>query len=334
MMQWNDKINVTYFHRNPKGGYSIAKVSETFIREFRKNLNVVEYEMPNQRADFLSVFKNIYYIFINRNKTGINHITGDIHYGALGLIGCKTVLTIHDLSAYETNTSIIKSFIIKFIWFKLPLLFVNKIVCISEETKIRLEKIVKQKNILVIPNAIDPSFNVSLKKFNNSEPVILQIGTALNKNIKNLVLALQAIKCKLIIIGKIEKEIQLLLDETQINHEIKVDLTDLEIVKEYENSDIVTFVSLYEGFGMPIIEANAIGRAIITSNIPPMSHIANGAALMVNPNNVEEIKNGILKIIKDSEYRERIINKGILNVKNYNVELICKQYKDVYKSLI
>ncbi|MRX48660.1 glycosyltransferase [Pedobacter puniceum] len=334
MMQWKDNMNITYFHRNSKGGYSIAKVSNTFITEFKKDLNVLEFEMPHHKADLFSVIKNIYYIFNNRNKTGINHITGDIHYGALGLIGCKTVLTIHDLSAHETNDSAIKRFIIKFLWFKLPLLFVNKIVCISEETKIRLEKIVKKKEILVIPNAVDSTFSVSIKEFNTSEPTILQIGTAWNKNVKNLILAVKHIKCQLIIVGQINKELELLLNKNQINYKIRKDLSDREIIEEYKNSDIVAFVSLYEGFGMPIIEANATGRAIITSNISPMNQIANDSALLVNPNNVEEIKNGIIKIINDKEYRESIINKGILNAKKYNVELICKQYEEVYKSLL
>lgn len=326
-------MNVTYFHRNSKGGYSIAKVSKTFISRFKNNLNVVEHEVPHFRADFLSVFRNIYYVFLNREKNGVNHITGDIHYCALGLIGCKTVLTVHDLTVFENEGNFLKKIFKKIIWFKLPIFFVDKIICISEETKRKLQQIVKRSDILVISNAVDPSFKYCSKEFNSIHPVILQIGTAWNKNIKNLISALYDIECKLIIIGSVEKDIQSILNKTIKSYEIKADLSDKEIINQYENSDIVAFVSLYEGFGMPIVEANAVGRAVITSNIQPMCDIANDSALLVNPNDIEAIRTGILKIINDKKYREKIIANGILNIKKYDIELIYKQYMSVYESL-
>jgi glycosyltransferase involved in cell wall biosynthesis len=55
------------------------------------------------------------------------------------------------------------------------------------------------------------------------------------------------------------------------------------VINEYNKSDILAFVSTSEGFGMPILEANAVGRVVVTSNITSMPEVANNAAHYVNP---------------------------------------------------
>jgi glycosyltransferase involved in cell wall biosynthesis len=103
--------------------------------------------------------------------------------------------------------------------------------------------------------------------------------------------------------------------------------------RAYENCDIVSFVSLYEGFGMPIMEANAIGRVVITGNITAMPEVAKNAALMVNPLDTEAIKNGILKLINDDNYRNQLIENGFKNVKRFDVKMITKQYLELYEEV-
>lgn len=256
-------MKITYFNRNLKCGYSIAKVFNTVTNEIAKDQIIEQYYVPEHRANFKSIFKNIFYVFKHRNKKGINHITGDIHYCLIALIGCKTVLTIHDLSAYYCQQNTFKKAIAKLLWFKLPLLIANKVVCISEHTKSELLKICKRKDIEVIYNAVDPSFLIDENHvFRSSMPVILHVGTAWNKNLKNTIRALLSISCHICIIGKVEESIIMFLEENKISYSIKVGLSDLELLDEYKNCDLVSFCSLYEGFGMPIVEANAIGRCV------------------------------------------------------------------------
>jgi glycosyltransferase involved in cell wall biosynthesis len=64
----------------------------------------------------------------------------------------------------------------------------------------------------------------------------------------------------------------------------------------YAECDIVTFISLYEGFGLPILEACAVGRPLVTSCISPMNEIAEDAGVKVNPYNIFDIRRGLLKI--------------------------------------
>ena len=112
------------------------------------------------------------------------------------------------------------------------------------------------------------------------------------------------------------------------------DLTDAEIIQEYNKADIISFCSEYEGFGMPIIEANATGRAVITSNLPPMTEIGGKAAYYVNPFNVDNIRQNIIKIINDDKTRNEHIVLGLENTKRFSLSNIVAQYKELYNSIV
>ena len=77
-------------------------------------------------------------------------------------------------------------------------------------------------------------------------------------------------------------------------------LSQEAIIQQYIDCDMLSFVSTYEGFGMPIIEAQAIGRPVITSNIGAMKEVALDTACLVDPYDVESIKNGIQKLIREN----------------------------------
>jgi len=106
------------------------------------------------------------------------------------------------------------------------------------------------------------------------------------------------------------------------------------MIQAYINCDMLCFVSTYEGFGLPIIEAQACGRVVITSNNASMPEIANNGALLVNPLDVNDIKNGINLLINNSKLREELISKGIENVKRFQPEIIANQYQQLYDSIL
>lgn len=324
---------ITYFYRNRKLGYSIGKVFRTITKEISISSNVKEYEVPYYRASMFSIFKNIYFVFKNRNKTGINHITGDIHYCIIALIGCRSILTIHDTSAYDCAKNPIKKILIFFLWFYIPLKISNKIVCISEHTKNELKRFTNRKDIEVILNPLDSNFTYKPKEFLRNNPTILLIGTAWNKNFDNTVKALKSIKCHLRIIGKITDNQEILLHKLNINYSIVSNLSDEDVIKEYENCDMVVFCSIYEGFGMPIIEGNAVGRNVITSNLSPMTEIGGTSACYANPHDVKSIKSAIINIINDENYRNTLIKNGMSNIMKHRVNIICDKYRILYNSL-
>lgn len=323
-------MKITYFYRNHKAGYSIKKVSDLYVNKME---NKEVFEMPSQYASIKSILQNIWYTFKHRNKRGINHITGDIHYCIIPLMFCKTVLTIHDTCVYDRAKGF-KKIIFKYFWYKIPLMLATKIVCISESTKHSIMRFTKRTDISIIYNAVDPHIHFSEKQFDTNFPKILLIGTNWNKNITRTLIALSVIKCHVTIIGELSKEHLETISRYNISYTNKTHLTDEEINAEYQNTDIVSFCSEYEGFGMPIIEANATGRIVITSNITPMTEIGGESAIYVNPYNIEEIRLAFKYIISNESIRSKHIELGINNIKRFNLNSIVEQYKNLYRTIM
>ncbi len=321
---------ITYFYRNRKVGFSIAKVSNN-ITSLIKDKEI--FEVPSHRSKPISILRNLIYIRKHRNKDGINHIVGDIHYGTLALIGCKSILTIHDTSAFDNTRGRLKKIIIKYLWFIWPLKIATRVVCISKETKKSIMRFTNREDIEIIHNAISQDFKYTNRRFNTNAPNILLVGTSWNKNILRICQALTNIKCKVTIIGSLPLHIITYLQNNRINYSNKLNLTDEEIFKEYVNCDLLCFCSLYEGFGMPIIEANAVGRPVVTSNIEPLIEIANNSAIFVNPYDIDQIEHGISQIICDEPLRKKLINNGLQNIKRFNALNIINKYKSIYNQI-
>lgn len=325
---------ITFFHRNHKCGYSIYKVFKTIENELKsRGQELEEYFMPSPFSMPWDIIRNSIFTFKHRNTKGINHISGHIHDVILGLIGCKTVLTIHDLVFIDNVRNPIKRFYKWLFWLYIPIKLANKITCISNETKRKVLEHIKTDKITVIYNPIDPTFKYVPKTFSKECPIILHIGTFWNKNLERTIQALEGINCHLRIIGEIDNRISQLLQEKNIKFSNAKNLSDEEIRQEYINCDIVNFPSIYEGFGMPVIEGQQTGRIVITSAIEPIKEIAGEAVIFVNPTNIQSIHNAYIKAIEDDKLRNEIIQKGLKNAQRFQVKDIAKQYLELYQSL-
>jgi hypothetical protein len=129
-------MKIVYFHRNKNNGTSIIKSFRPLINKICETENIEEYYVPYRGASPLDIIRNILFVYKHHTKNGINHITGDIHYCILGLIGCKSVLTIHDDYAMLTANKGILDKIYKWLfWFYLPIKLANEVICISKNTK-------------------------------------------------------------------------------------------------------------------------------------------------------------------------------------------------------
>ncbi|MFM6175900.1 MAG: glycosyltransferase family 4 protein [Sphaerospermopsis kisseleviana] len=110
-------------------------------------------------------------------------------------------------------------------------------------------------------------------------------------------------------------------------------LTDGELVEAYRRCDMVVFASLYEGFGLPILEAQATGRPVITSNFGAMKEAAGEGALFVDPYSVESIREAVLRVKNDPALREELVRKGRENVERFRAEAVALTYAEIYRSL-
>ncbi len=328
-------MKIVFFHRKPRPNYNYSV--ENLFRFIRAHFPPeLDWEIKEARYYSNGLFKRLCIgLEATFSQKGINHITGDINFIALFLRKKYTVLTILDLGLLGNPNKLVR-WLLKIFWVVLPAKRAAVITTISKSSKAELLKYVniKPEKIQVIYVPISGRFVHQPKLFNKTLPKILQIGTKPNKNVFRLVKALEGIPCKLEIIGELNEELLAELAKNKILYTNSKNLSNEEVFNKYVEADIIAFVSTYEGFGMPIIEGNAVGRVVITSNILSMPEVAGDAAHLVNPLDVISIHQGILKVIEDYPYRERLIMNGLQNCKRFDVRDIANQYMDVYKSLL
>lgn len=329
-----NKIEITYIFRPISKRHSIEKVFNTFIQ----NMNYTSTQrifLPHLKLNFINLVKNIFFTRLeSKNREVIYHITGDVHYATLSLIGKKTINTYHDLVFLRNAKNKLDYYIKFFLFLYLPVKLSDEITCVSKKTFTEIKSKINVKNIRIIYNPVSDDFKPSIKKFNEENPTILHIGTGWNKNLINVIKSLKDIRCHLRIIGKLDINQVEELNKTNINFSNSFNLTDDEILKEYQNCDIVSFPSIYEGFGMPIIEAQSIGRVVVTSNIEPIKEIAKNSAIYVDPNDISSIREGFFIAIRDKNYRDGKIHLGYKNVQRFSSQNITNQYLELYKTLL
>ena len=329
------KTKVLFIERKLSDSVSIEKV----FAQIAKNLSKEKFEHAFEKLPYdnslYGLIKNL--LFYRKAEADVYHITGQVHYLALLLPKRNTVLTIHDAGILRMRKGL-RRLILKQILFDLPINKLKYVTAISEATK---KEIVfytgcPPDKIRVIENPLQEHFFlVEKKKFNSVCPRILQIGTAANKNLPNLIKALDGIKCILRIVGEIDAPTKQLLQAHRINYENKLKLDDQAIRSEYQETDIVTFCSTFEGFGLPIIEAQAMQKPVITSNISPLTEVAgNKAAEFIDPNCPLSIRAGIMRLINDQEYRHLLIKNGLQNVQRFQPQLIAESYENLYQEIV
>lgn len=329
----NKELRVVYFFRKPFSDYfSIEELFRFIQSALPSDIHFESYYLKKFSKGLIDRLLSCFEVISKQGD--INHITGDVHFISLLMQKKKTVLTIHDLEVLKRIKGLSR-FIIKLFWFTLPAIRVKNITVISEFTKQELLKEinVNPDKIVVIHNAISPGINFSPKAFNHDKPTILHIGTAHNKNLERLIEAIDGLNVKLTILGHLLDHHAALLQKYHIDFENYFSLPYQHVIKRYQEADIVSFVSLYEGFGLPIIEANAIGRPVITSTITSMPEVAGDAALLVNPENVAEIRAAIVSLINDEALRTELIEKGKLNVRRFQPAFIAQQYAGLYRKM-
>jgi glycosyltransferase involved in cell wall biosynthesis len=191
---------------------------------------------------------------------------------------------------------------------------------------------VDSQKLRVIPVAISESFQHFEKSFNVQCPRILQIGTAPNKNLSRVIEALRGICCTLVIVGRLSESQNKQLVASQITFENYHSLSQAEVVRQYQLADILCFASTYEGFGMPILEAQATGRVVVTSDCCSMPEVAGKGAMLANPFIVASIRNAIVEVINNNTLRNTLIEEGLKNIQRFRGEQIALQFKELYES--
>ena len=327
-------IHVSYLQRKPrpKQNYSLEFIFDDLRHRLSGDIRPTVHRAPFYSNGLIRRTLIAFSAALHQGE--LNHITGDINYASLLLSRKRTLLTILDAGVMDGKQGLRKA-LLDWIWFRLPAKSAQMITTISESAKKDILKYVDvpDEKIRVIPVAVSPHFKWSPKEFNASCPRILQVGTKKNKNIERLITSLSGLSCKLQIIGPLTDALRTQLNANEIEYENCSNLSLDEVVREYQQCDLLTFCSTYEGFGMPIVEANVVGRPVVTSDISSMPEVAGNAACLVDPFDSASIRSGIRRVIKDVDYRSKLIANGRVNAERFDANNIAEQYLAIYKEM-
>lgn len=246
------------------------------------------------------------------------------------------VTTIHDLVPVKfpklSDPKIVSTHERRFNWVKKE---VDRIIVPSSVTANDLVKMGADKGeIRVIPEAPDPSFIPANKsqieklkvRYRITGKYVLAVGVNPRKNTQRIIDAFEKIKAetglKLIIIGYPYLNLHERRGVIFTGHFPQQDLPTL-----YSGAEVLAYPSLYEGFGLPILEAFACKLPVVTSNFGSMAEVAGNAAVLVDPYDIDSIAEGLLKTMKN---RNALIEKGLARVKHFSWGKTAKETLKVY----
>jgi glycosyltransferase involved in cell wall biosynthesis len=270
----------------------------------------------------------------------------------------KTVTTVHDFVPFlfpdTQHPKTISVFKKKLFWASREC---SHFICVSRSTRtdlIRLFPQIPLDRISVIYEAAEDKFDhfqklsskdkqqkmsVISKQYGLNKFILAQGTREPRKNLDRLVKAFclykqhnPISKVELAISGKYGwgKDIKVPADNS-----IKIlgYIPEKDMVALHASAICLVYPSLYEGFGLPIIKSMKVGAPVITSNVSSLPEIADKAAILINPTNIEEISNAIDKIIKSTTLRDSLIQKGLKQAQKFSWTKTAKDTLKTYESL-
>lgn len=306
---------------------------EDYIQSLQGNFTAKLFNLPPVAADFLWNRLHIFNIENLIGKIDVFHSSDWTQPPS----NSKKVTTIHDLAPFkypsETHSRIRAVHKRRLRWVKKE---VDAIIVPSNATKNDLTKMgFSNEKIAVIPEASSSVFYKRSEKeishVKNKWGIVgdylLTVGNSERKNLSRASKALKKVskKNKLVVAARTSHNIS-------AENVISVhNSSDDELAALYSGAQALLYPSLYEGFGLPILQAFSCECPVVTSNISSMPEVAGDAAVLVDPLSVESIANGIKSALKN---KNDLIKKGKKRVKNFSWEKTAKETLKVYESLL
>lgn len=328
-------IRLVLAHRSAGVFHSIEELFGSVARAFPPWVCCREGRAPSGRARPTGILANLrWMVALGKGDVDVIHQTGDIHYAVLGIRRCPTILTIHDLRFFDESRGL-KRWLFRWLWLELPCRHARRVTVISEFTKRRLLEVcrVHPDKVRVIPNCVSEDFRYA-PKARPERPRVLLCGTTPNKNWERVLEAGADFKVQWVMLGRLDGQQKEWLSQRGWAMEEHHGLSREEVVQLYQSCDLLCFVSTYEGFGMPILEAQAMGRPVLTSNLSPMDEVAGDGALKVDPYDVTSIRKGLERLLREPDLRADLVEAGFANVSQYSAKAIAAQYAELYREVL
>ena len=279
-------------------------------------------------------------------------------------LGCPYVLTVHDLLEHMYGSRDLSSLrrSLHFYLTRRVLRRAARVIAVSQFTRNEIEKLlaIPDARIEVVYNAIDERFlhghateadrDLIAQRYLVNYPFILYAGAIRpHKNVVRIIEAFSALKSelqkeeqfpdlKLIIIGddlSSHPRLRRTVVRSGVQNDVRfLGFVPIEVLRIfYDVAKIFVFPSLYEGFGLPPLEAMAHGTPVVTSNTSSLPEVAGNAALLVNPENVFEIRRALQRALLDPALRERMKQRGYEQAQRFSWTTSVTRILEIYREV-
>jgi glycosyltransferase involved in cell wall biosynthesis len=281
---------------------------------------------------------------------------------------CPYVMTVHDLLEHMSRAKSISG-VRRALYYQLTrrvLKGAARIFAVSQFSKNEIEKLfgIPSGQIEVVYNAIDERFlhghatdadrQLIAERYLVTYPFLLYAGRiSPHKNLVRIIEAFSALRgelekedrfpdLKLIIIGDDlsgHPDLRRTVIRSGVQNEVRfLGFVPIDVLRIfYDVANVFLFPSLYEGFGLPPLEAMAHGTPVVTSNISSLPEVVGNAAVLVNPENVFEIMRAAHRVLVDPKLREKLKQRGYEQVRRFSwdgsVRQILRVYEDVGRGI-
>ena len=280
------------------------------------------------------------------------------------VLPCPYVMTVHDMlehmSRARQQTGFWGSVHVQMT--KQVLRGAARIFAVSNFTRTDIEKYfdIPSSRIEVVYNAIDERFlrghatpadrDLIAQRYQVTYPFLLYAGRiSPHKNVVRMIEAFSALKTelekdqlypdlKLIIIGDDlsgNPDLRRTVIRSGVQNDVRfLGFVPIEVLRIfYDGAKVFVFPSLYEGFGLPPLEAMAHGTPVVTSNVSSLPEVVGNAAVMVNPENVFEIMRALHRVLTDKALRDRMKERSYRQAAKFSWEISVRRILDVYRQV-
>jgi len=346
--------------------------NETYIKNIVSNMNddhdlYLYYTKTNREnlPDWKANFKKIsphnsllripvsFPLALKRDKIDVAHF----QYVIPPVSPCPTVVMIHDIS-YEFFPEFFHPLSRKRMQLLIPYSArkSSHVLTVSEYSKQQIIKKygIPEDKITVTYNGVSDNFRIIndqgyidtiLQRFSLTKPFILAVGNLQpRKNIERLVRVyanlkkLDKIEQDLVLVGKVDYKGHKIFDiikDNNVEKFVKITgyVNDEELVALYNKADIFVYPSLYEGFGLPLIESMACGTPVITSNVSSLPEVAGEAALYIDPESDDDLEDQLLKLSANNDLKKLLVDKGIDQVKKFSWKKAAQDTTNIFEKI-
>ena len=300
-------------------------------------------------------------LVLDRERVDLLHMPW---FYAPAVTTCRLLITVHDMTdilhAPRAGSPLVHAGRLYFA--KRALNKAVRIVTVSQASKRELARgfQVPEEKVEVIYNALDDRFTREpfpadadriLERLAVADPFVLYAGNIKpQKNLARLIEAFAVAKAELAAEGKFSNLKLVVIGDELAKHpdlrravvrtRLREDVRFLGFVQHnvlrafYARARAFLFPSLYEGFGLPPLEAMAHGTPVVASSVSSLPEVLGQAALLVNPENVFDIARGIRQVLTDEDLRTELVRRGYEQMRRYSWERSARQLLEVYRASV